>query len=61
MIDYEIQASIKIVSPNGTRTFRLTEDNSLVFLAELAKELPINSTDEYEAIKAMIQYIEEPT
>jgi len=56
---YEIQGSIKIVSDNGTRTFRLAEDNSLIFLTELAKELPVSSTDEYEAIKQMIKCLEE--
>lgn len=61
MLDYEITGNIRIVSPNGVRTFRIVEDNSLLFLSELAKELPVDSTDEYEAIKQMIKFIEEPT
>ena len=61
MIDYEITGNIRIVSASGTRTFRIVEDNSLLFLSELAKELPVDSTDEYEAIKQMIKFIEEPT
>lgn len=57
---YEIQGSIRIVTDNGIRTFRIDEDNSLIFLAELAKELPVSSTEEYEAIKQMIRYLEDP-
>lgn len=57
---YEIQGSIRIVTDSGTRTFRIVEDNSLIFLAELAKELPVSSTEEYEAIKQMIRYLEDP-
>lgn len=57
---YEIQGSIRIVTDSGTRTFRIVEDNSLIFLTELAKELPVSSTEEYEAIKQMIRYLEDP-
>lgn len=60
MLDYEIQAHIRILSDSGTRSFKITEDNSLILLAELAKELPVNSTDEYEAIKKMINCVENP-
>ena len=61
MLDYEIQGSIRIISEHGTRSFRIVEDNSLLFLVELAKELPVNSNEEYEAIKQMVKFLEEPT
>jgi hypothetical protein len=61
MSSYEIQGNIRIISEHGTRSFRIVEDNSLLFLVELSKELPVSNTEEYEAIKQMVKFLEEPT
>jgi len=58
-VTYEIQATIRIISDTGTRSFKLLEDNTLPFLAELARELPVSSTYEYEVIKDVIKILEE--
>lgn len=56
---YEIQITARIVSENSVRTFKLTEDNTLILLAELAKELPVETVYEYEVIKDVIKVLEE--
>lgn len=56
---YEIQITARIVSENSVRTFKLTEDHTLTLLAELAKELPVETAYEYEVIKDVIKVLEE--
>lgn len=57
--NYEIQITARIVGEDSVRTFKLTEDNTLVLLAELAKELPVETVYEYEVIKDVIKVLEE--
>lgn len=57
--NYEIQITARIVGEDSVRTFKLTEDNTLILLAELAKELPVETVYEYEVIKDVIKVLEE--
>jgi len=56
---YEIQITARIVGEDSVRTFKLTEDNTLILLAELARELPVETVYEYEVIKDVIKALEE--